>query len=123
MLWRVRRLPPTEAVGAMFQHLYLQGRRLDLYPEPGITANEFEIDMQLRLAQLAQRAGWQGDLAAATIDLGVVTKIHTQSLFSPRPAEDEERVRAFRAWLRLNRFLIFARLWQWRTARKVGKRS
>lgn len=119
-LWRLRSLPPDQALRQLFGQVQQGGRRIGVGPEVGETAHEFAGRLNTRLLYVA--AGVRGTrvLASAPEAVDWLTDVYTHNLFSPRPLRAEQQGEAIGRWLRLHLQLWWAAL-LWRRQKVAGR--
>jgi hypothetical protein len=111
--WRLRRLPPSDAVIGLYRRLYRSALWLGLDSTEGDTVHEFATTLTLRLKELAQaRRGGRG-LISAVGDIRWLTKLCARALYSLDKPHASEQAEAVQMWGRLRRRLWLARLMVW----------
>lgn len=103
--WRLRRQPPATAVASIYGRLYGQGRRLTRSPL-GDTPYEFAHHVSEQMHHLAKNSRWRGILQPAPDEVNTLTSLYVRTEYSPHQPTTEDKVRALRAWRRLQ-----GRLW------------
>ncbi len=109
--WRLRRLPPAEAIAALYQRLYRHGRRLVVPTQVGDTPYEFEAGLTERVTALAQDRRWGETLAVADQEVRWLTDLYVQGLYSPHKPDAADRSQALKRWQQLRRKLWLAWIW------------
>lgn len=117
--WRLRRLPPKEAVAKMYARLRRAGRRLGVATNSGDTPYEFAEAFNRRLATLAASQGW---VSLAEAEVQALTDCYVRAAYAPSPLDEADRAGVRRIWRRLSWRLWWAGaraapLLRWRRAR------
>jgi hypothetical protein len=111
--WRVRHLPPQQAIVDIYQRLHRYGRWLDVLSRPGDTPHEFAEALELRVADLAESRRWGAPLHAAPGEIDWLAELCTRAQYSRHKPEAAEKGRAIQAWDRLRRRMWWARVLTW----------
>ncbi|MGD2049162.1 MAG: transglutaminase domain-containing protein [Chloroflexota bacterium] len=107
-VWRLRFLPPKQAIIRLFERLSRSGRRLDVRPELGETPHEFADRLGARLTTLSGKRAGAASLASAPEAINWLTGLYARSLYSPHEPEAKLHRQAIRTWSRLRLQLLWA---------------
>lgn len=110
--WRLRRMSPVAAVGALYQRLYRHGQRLAVPAGVGTTPYEFAAELSRRVAELAQDKHRSAVPASILQEVRWLTDLYVRGLFSPYGLNTAEKAQAIRMWQRLRRHLWLMWVWQ-----------
>lgn len=100
-IWRLRRLPPEEAIAALYQRLCRYGRWLAVPVKSGSTPYEFSAEITTRVAELGGARRAETALESALQRIDRLTALHVQGRYSPRKPGGAEKTEAIQAWRRL----------------------
>jgi len=109
--WRLRRIPPAEAIARLYQSLYRHGQRLAVPTEAGDTPYEFEAGLTERVTHLARHRRWGETSAGTCREVRWLTDLYVQGLYSPHKPDTADRSQALKRWQRLRRKLWLAWMW------------
>lgn len=113
--WRERRMLPDVAIQRIYQRLYRHSRALAVTVTPNLTPLEFEERLLDRLSRWSRRQPrLQSSLDAITRQVEALTDLYIQSLYTPLPLTEEDKITALKTWSDLRPRLIRARFWRWR---------
>jgi hypothetical protein len=115
--WRLRWLSPENAIATVYGRTARLARRLGLPARASRTPYEIGALLRERVAALARdgraRALWQG----ADVHVDALTALYVRASYSPRAANEVDRVDALCAWRELHWRLWLA--WVWQIARRA----
>ena len=103
--WLLELQPAEQALTAIQQRLYRQGRLWGVAADAARTPHEFARAFSARLARLAERPRLAPTVAALQTDLDWLTGLYARLLFSPHPPTQQEHRLAVRHYLRLRQSL------------------
>lgn len=105
---RLSRLSPAGTLTALQQRLYGHGRRLNTPTHPGDTPYEFAGLLAEQITNLSMRSKWREQLAPTGPEVGRLTDLYVQALFSPHHVTLTDQAAAIALWQRLRRRLWLA---------------
>jgi hypothetical protein len=108
--WRLRRLPPGDAVIGLHRRLYRYARWLGVGFSEGDTPHEFASTLALRVKELAQGERGGRRLLSAADEIRWLTELCARTLYSLHEPQVSEQAEALQVWGRLRRRLWLATL-------------
>jgi transglutaminase-like putative cysteine protease len=111
--WSLRRLPPSEAISALYRRMRRQGKTLNVNISPATTPNELAGHLAGQIEGLGQTGRFQRQLSPAAREVERLAEMYALTAYSPRPAGNEEQQSAIRTWQTLHWRFWLARLAIW----------
>jgi transglutaminase-like putative cysteine protease len=111
--WRLRRMPPGDAVIGLYRRLYRYARWLGVGSTEGDTPHEFATILALRLKGLAQGQRGGRGLLSSVDEIHWLAELCVRTLYSLHKPQVCEQAEAIAMWGRLRWRLWLARLFVW----------
>ncbi|MEJ2600710.1 MAG: transglutaminase family protein, partial [Anaerolineales bacterium] len=108
--WRLVRLPAGAAVQRIYRQIYRHAHRLEDRLPTGATPVELSQSLVKKIERLQVETQWVSYYEKARSELDSIVAIYNRHIYSTHAADAHDQQRTIRAWRRLRRRLILARL-------------
>jgi transglutaminase-like putative cysteine protease len=106
--WRLRRLPPAEAISLLYQRLYQHSLRLHTPLEIGHTPLEFAAALVDHVDRLVKQRHWDQLVTPAGPEVQQLAELYVQTRYSLHRPVAADQIRAIQIWRKLHRRLWLA---------------
>lgn len=106
--WRLRRLPPAEAISLLYQRLYQHSQRLHTPLEIGSTPLEFATALIDHIDGLVKQKRWSQLVTPAGSEVQQLAELYIRTRYSLHRPAAADQIRAIQIWRNLQRRLWLA---------------